>query len=385
MDRLTLEGFKKRLEVMKRQAAQLCGVALDGSALAPATVKFFENMLKDVDDPEVRKKRDEFVERMKTDPKAKAQFCSLRIEQFQNYAMADQNIINMFYEVANLKDDERPVYQNNTMNEVTITYIAQDGQQVQRDIIKPQEEGLIDMRIITTPEIEYKLTDVYRGNVVDSAMATLNLSYDMANQREALAMTLLGTGIGNFTLTGNKQSRVYLANSRINASNLPTTNSITLTGNSSSTNFRFLVFKAIKKYGEQWGKAFREGPVVPTGRILVPSLDAADIADEIVPTGATANNVADRLMDEGYAQIHYLGRDWTLVTDNTLAPKSCYAEFTRKAGRIYLKPGLDKEKSDEDSYEAAQKNRGKRFMQSPIGLYMPQPTRVNLLKVVYRT
>jgi hypothetical protein len=381
--------LKNRLTQMKARCSNIVGRAADGRQLCTVVAEAFDALLNDTTTPE---ERAAFLSRAENDRYTRQQLCALRVEQANNFIYATQNIIPMFYEIVNLANDERPVFQNNTMQEVRVGYIGQDGASDTAKIIKPQDEVLIDLNTLATDEIRYRKVDIYSGSVVDAALQTIKLAYDMGNQMEGKAFDLLtssvvnGGAFGTFTFTGSKPSRVYMANSRIKTALLPTTNDISLsdngTGSGQSNAFRYGVLRAAKKYSDQWGKAFPEGPLTPTGRILVPGAEASDLAIEITPSGTTRNKVADQLLEQGYATIDYLGVMWQIVPDNTISSGACYVEMNRKPGTVFLKPSHDKEKIS-DSYENDRNNEEARYMTKVFGAYINSPRRINALRIIY--
>lgn len=387
---ITESNLAQRLKVMARHGRTLCGRTAKGEPLGAATEKFLNDLADGVSDPAKVKERNEFLARAEKDPATHRQLCAIRLEQFNNYIYASQNIINMFFEQVDLAPDERPVFQNNTDQEINVTYVGADGQPNEIKVVRSQDEALIDLHFLTTDEVNYRKIDPYRGNVVDAALQTIHLAYDMTNQMEAKAFSLLnatpanGGAFGAFTFAGKRCNYSFVKSGRINLANLPATNKIVVPGTTGATKFRYAVLKAAKKYGGQWGNAFMDGPLVPTGRILIPSLDASDIADEIVPSGQTSNPVADQLLEQGWATISYLGRNWTLVEDNTLTPGKCYPEYNRKPGRVYGKSALDEESVD-DSYAQKKKNRESRFNRKIFGAYINNATRAFCAELTYKS
>jgi hypothetical protein len=368
LDTMSLEELQGRLRIFGARGSQLCGRMPDGQPLGLAVKKFFDDLLLSTTDAEKIRQRNEFLARAEADPVTRKQLCGIRVETFNNYILATLNIVSMFFEVVNLGLDERPVMQNTTDQEVSVTYVGQDGGTKMVKVVKDDVETLINLHWLTTDRVRYRRMDIYRGSIVDAALKILRLAYDMSNQMEAKAKAVLDTCYGDFVFTGKKATWTYLANSRIKTANLPSTNDVVVPGTSASTKFRYAVLKAIKKYADQWTGAFVEGPLVPSGRILIPAVQASDIADEIVPSGATNNPVANQLLENGWSTIDYLGMRWTLVTDNTLDPNYCYPEFNRKAGRVYLKPAMDREqvRGDED-YALSQQNEEERWNQKVFG------------------
>lgn len=355
--------------------------------MASALKDFFTRMADGLNDPKTARERNEFLAKAQKDPKVRAQMCALRIETYQNYAIAHQQIIPFFFEQVALLPNERPVAQNETTQQIRIVALGDDGEPGQIKIVKPQTEALLDMEWISTEEVEYQVIDKWTGSVVDAALATIQLAYDMANERERRAFALLNTNtvFGNFNFTtGAKQGRTANLNSRINPANLPTSNDIEVQGTNADSNFRTRVLLEICKYADRWAGAFPGRNLMPTGRILIPAGDIADLGSEFNPTGAQSNPVSDQVLEDGYGRVNYNGKNWTLVPDNTLAPGVCYPEFNIKVGRIFTKPSLDQEIVD-DSVQMKKKNRESRLMKSLFGAYINFSQRPFVARFTYRT
>jgi len=381
----SLKELQDKLKLMAYRATALCGQTVDGRPLGKATAEFLDTLLTDTGDPEKQRLRAEFLARAENDPVTRNQLCALRTEQFTNYISASQNIIPFFFDIVNLKDDEMPIAQNLTPEQRnTVSYIGEDGSPKTLKISRDDVEVPIYMRWLATKEVRYKKIDLYRGNIVDAALSTINLAYDMANQEEVLAWTLIQTAFKPFVFTGKRATHSYvLGNPRVIKANLPTTNDVIVpTGSgSNATKFGYRVLKAISRYASLWG-AVSPQPFLPTGRILIPAVDASDIADEIVPAGFTNNPVADQLLTMGWMRINYLGPDWILIPDATLASGTCYPEFNKKIGRIFNKPGLAVERIRSD-YETDKKNEELRYMKKPFGTYYNEVDRLHIARFTY--
>ena len=311
----------------------------------------------------------------------------------------------MFYEVVNRADDERPVVQNATDQQITVSYGGADGGTKMVKVVKEDDETLINLRILTTDKVRHRRVDIYRGSIVDAAVKTLRMAYDMKNQMDGLCYSLLTTSAGvgaatqatgafgtfryykdSSTALAKRTQYTYLPNSRIVIANLPTSNDITLADNAVGTSFRFAAIHAAAKYFSQWAGAFPEGDLIPTGRILVPGADAADFAAQVQPTGNTNNPVANQLLTQGWMTVDFLGRTWTVMADNTLTPGYCFFEANRKPGKVYLKPSMDRENVwGENDYNLSQNNEEERWSQKVFGAYINSATRMNVLRIKYRS
>lgn len=369
------EQFAANLQLLSKRAQFIRGerqVRENGQlitqALSASVKKDLDEMVAALGDS---KSHDELIALTKAagrgDNDAKVQLCAIRVQTFNNYLLASQNKLSFFFNLIDLAEGETPYEQNETMQELRVSYVGADGQPTQTRIIKPQDESRIPLHFLTSEEYEYLLVDPYRGRISNAAKATVMLAYDMKNAIEAKAFAMItANAYGAFTTTGKNNLRTYLGNSYINTANLPSTNDITLEGTDANSKFRYDVFREIKKYGEQWADAFPDGPLVPTGRVLVPSSEVSDIARSITPTGSTSNEVANQLLEQGWTVVDIHGMKYTLIADNTLTPGVCYAEYNRKPGNFYMKSSLDEEIVD-DSIAMKKKNKESRFMRKLIG------------------
>jgi hypothetical protein len=110
---------------------------------------------------------------------------------------------------------------------------------------------------------------------------------------------LLDGSFAAFTTTGEKLDRTYVKNTRLVAANLPTTNDLTLADNGPNTKFRLECLTAALRYCAQWTGLFPDGDLAPTGVVIVPSIDAADIADQFSPTGNYSSEVSNQVLAGG--------------------------------------------------------------------------------------
>jgi hypothetical protein len=384
-----------RLKQMRARATHLCGRSIDGRPLSEAVAQALTELHDQNEElfksPEKQRERSEYLSKAEKDAILQEELCALRIEQANNYLLADLNIVPFFFNIVNLQNDERPMIQNNTKQNIRVGYTGGDnGPKHLVKIVPVQEEILMNLRWLATEEVRVKKIDIYRGDVTDAANSTLMEAYDMKNQVEQIGWDLItktpaqGGLFGAFTFGGAKKcSDVYVANPRIQAGVLPTTNDIVLAGNGANTTFRWEAFQAALDYEARWGQAFMDGPLRLTGRIMISGLDVTGIAKTIVPTGNTNNSVADELLEKGWSQVGYLGRNFTLMADNTIPPKSCYFEFNKKPATMWLKPGLAHEERRDD-YETRKTNEEFRYMKQPIGGFINAPDRVRALRITFK-
>jgi hypothetical protein len=376
--------LERQLKVFRANALSLSGVTTAGRPLGVETAKFFDDLLKNSQDPEHLKKRTEFMQRAEKDPAVREQLCGIRIENFQNYVLPALLATSFHFDVVNLNPDERPVHQNSAMQETKIWEIGPDGESRMVRINREDVETLISLKWLSTETVRYRLVDIYRGSVVDAALQTINLSLDMSNKRDALAQKLLDdTAFGAFKFTGKRSGWTFVPNSRVNMKNIPATNDVAVSG--TSNKFGFLVLDAIIDYAARMGSAYPDGGFGATGRIRVAPLDIKGIAGGITPSGAKPAQIAEELIEAGYFSVNYMGKNWLFVPDNTLDPDLgyCYPEFSKKAGRVYLKPSLDREELV-DNTELRKRNEQEKYIVSPFGCAMNEACRPMVARFDYK-
>jgi len=332
---------------------------------------------------ESRVKMGKLMERARNrDAEAITELNALRSTTIDLYVRATSNFATSFFEEVTLQPNEQAVYIHTFRNQVNVRYIGQDGDARQVKAVKAQKQVFVDMRELTTDDVVYPIRDINLGTDVNAAaQATVDLSYDLANKVDVDAKTLVDASIGSFVTTGAKLNRTWIPNDRIITGNLPTTNLITLsdngTGANQSNKFRLNVIRAIMQYCNTWGNIFG-GPLKPTGTILVPAIDATDLAFEILPTGNTFNAVAQAVLQD-YMQFDYMGYRWTMVPDVTIAQGACYPVLNRKLGDHYTKPSMDEEFVETDR----RKNIETRAQMKVHNFAVPEPWRVGAMRVVY--
>jgi hypothetical protein len=384
--------------INRSRCSFLTGRTLAGLPLAQATTEWYDELIKGLQDEELQKDRAALLTRASSADRAVAgearrQLASIRIETFSNYLYAQALWLNQYAEVINCKQDERPVAQRITKQEVSVYAVGGDGSPHQARVNLETDETLIPLGYLTTDIVRYRKVDVYRGRVVDPALATINLSYDFGQKVNSKVQDLLIGGSSNFfgpfTFTGKRANWSYVAHSTIDVRNLPTSNDVQVyeqDGTTKTSKFGFQVLAYIIDYAARWDNAFQDGiPLKPTGRILLPPGHIKEIVNGIFPSGATRNKIADELMEQGWFGVHYLGVDWLFVPDLTLDPtvRACYPEFNKKPVQVFFKPELDEEKDSAGDYALESKNEEERYMRRIFGAYYDSSRRAYAARFKY--
>ena len=245
-----MNEINQAIQKMTRRAFALNGVMLDREGNKVDMETAIAASLKAIlEDKSPNAAKAAVIQAAWNDPAKMRQLCELRVEQVNNYIWASSNIAALFFRVQTLSKPDRPVVQNETKNQIKIGYIAQDGGPKSVKLENPQEETLIPLKYLWSDSYGYFLTDIYNGDISASALKTINISFDLQRKIDSLAFTLLtaslgsGGAFGTFTTTGTKVKRVYVPHGDIDTSNLPTTNDVVLSVNTSSTNLRMVVLR----------------------------------------------------------------------------------------------------------------------------------------------
>ena len=322
---------------------------------------------------------------------ATSQLQAIRIETVQNFLLASSNAMS-FFEVIDLASDEVPYIQNHTRNEINVTYMGADGRPRKVQAIKQQQEQRVDLRFFTTDEYEYPLVDPYRGEVKEASLAQINVADDFNKQLSKQLWPYIQGTIGNFGLTGKKQSRVYVPHSTIVVGNLPTTNALIplnpetgTTDNTATSLWRKTCMDAVLKYCAAWGsEAFIDGAIVPAA-VYVPSLHVMGWLDQVTLTNFP-NTVVEQIFENGFV-ISYGGNvKWALIGDTQLDPanKTAYIRTNKHVGKFFTKTKLDEVIID-DSKAMKIQNKESMQMKKLIGVGLPSPWNVNAMAVQYRS
>lgn len=384
---------RTRLEFLRMRSKELCGLTAD-----PNRLHGMGNLLESaLADPNSERDADKrvaleqrravavrelcaLVDRARSGvPEAIQELAELRRETIDLYIRAKGNWL-MFFREVNLQPNEQAVYVHSFRSEVDVKYIGQGGSPRTYKAVRAQKQTFIDLRELWSDEVSYPIRDVNLGpDIAAMAAATVDIAWDLDAKVNALAKALFDTLIGSFTTTGAKINRTYIPNAHINTSNLPTTNSIVLSGNTSTSKFRLDAIRQTLRYCESWSDVWGE-PLRPTGVILIPSSDAADLSEEFSPTGQAFNATADGIVSN-YSSFEWMSVRWTLVPDVTLPPGVAYPVLNRPVGDVFLKPSMDEEFVETNR----KKNLETRAAMKVINFASPQPMRVNALSVRYRT
>lgn len=327
---------------------------------------------------------------------------TLRVEQVGNYIIADSVFMSAFFEQVTLKEDEEPFVENETMQEIRVGHMGEDGKPETVRVVKPEAKYSIALRFIASQKVKYKTLDVYRGRVDGIARKTFDIAKDLTIGLDMEHYTLLNQTLANGGCFGafsyengrtNAARRIYLAHSSIVTSHLPTTNDYDLTqapghadnpslvGN--TTKFGIKVLQATLDYADRWGNWMpnTNGRLVPTGEILVPASDISAIAADATPSSdtPTEETVQQQVNQNGYTMLKYLGKTWKFIGVVTIPSGTCFPRFNMVPGKTFLKPKFDQEFVNTN----AEQNWEERWQRKVYGAHIISQHRPRALRVQY--
>lgn len=323
----------------------------------------------------------ELVKKARTgDMEAVQELNALWMETINLYIRAKSNFL-MFFRPVTLQPNEQVCYESTYNNEIDVSYIGQDGGPRTRKAVAAKKQTFFDMKELHSEEVGYQIRDINLGpDIATMAQKTVDIAWDMEAKLNDLAKTLYLTLLGSFTTTGAKLSRTYIPNQYIVGANLPTTNVLSATSNGPTTLFRMDCIRKIARYAGQWADVWGQ-PITPTGVILISSKDALDLSEELIPTGATNNSTADKIIAGDYLEVAWMGRNWKLVPDVTIASGVAYPVLGQPVGDYFSKPGVDESFVETNR----KKNWETRSAMKVVQFASPQPKRVNACSITYHT
>jgi hypothetical protein len=358
------------------------------------------------------------------DPKKMLALCELRKEAINNFVRARSHFLELFFEEQTLGQNDSAYIINETMYPQAVYYMGQDGKLQLQRAIAARSNFLIPLYYVASEKYGYQIEDLQRGNITAPALATVDIAWDIAQQLDLYARQAL-TGMlprastnggvngvfGNFVTSLNtptwptgpnvgkpypQQLWTYNAHPAVQVALLPTTNVLTpyndpipaglsqgrlagmLVNASNQPVIGFNSVHSVLQYSDQWGGVFMDGPLRPTGLLIVPAIDAASILGQITVTGAKPTTLAEGLLSN-YTRFDYGGVTWTMMPDATIPRGTIYGVLNKPVGRNFTKPSFDREFVNTDF----ENNWEDRWYRKTQGLYIPVQWAPRAVAVTY--
>lgn len=306
----------------------------------------------------------------------------MRVLTVENLIVPMSNAGTFFTQIS-LQEDEEPMLENTTGQEMKARFIGEDGKPHLTQIMKNLSRKLIDLFWISTDILEYPLIDVYRGRIGQDILNAAPLARDLGLKIDVELWKLIkALPVATWVQTGPPAKRTFVLHSSIIAANVPVGNLLDLHTEGA---FNFNVIKAIVKFYMQMGNIF--GAMVPQA-IFVPSIDVTAFIDAITLQSEGTNPGVQQIFEGGFIT-NIGGTRIVIVGDPMLDPAAglAYVRTNKAIGEWYTKPSLDvtyPENPSQISNKAIKENKGETFIKKVFGAVTPLPWTVNMLAVKYK-
>lgn len=277
---------------------------------------------------------------MRGDVAAHAEQVNIIQERVNNFIVGQAAWLP-FFEVVNLNPQDDFSFINETGQEIAVAEVGEDGKSRTAQLLRDQDRTPVRHYPLASNELEFPLVDFNRGVIADPTTAQNIAARDLSLKLEKILGTAVSNAIGDFTLTGSRSKRTYVAHSNVATDNFPTTNAI---DNHADGTFKLNSLISAHEYCAKWGRVF--GQEIYPVEIRVPSSMTLGMAREIsATTQITETSLSKQIAGEGY--VHNLfGKNVVIRGDETLSAATDYAfgwvRTNRPLGRVFFKPALDK-------------------------------------------
>jgi hypothetical protein len=307
-----------------------------------------------------------------------ADFAAHRVEKF-NLTILPDLIANEIFELVPMEEGQRIEIDKTYSAEYEVSEITAHGNRPQKSWVLKDTVAMYDPYRIKTDKIHYPINSVIQGNISKSDEVNGDLEFSLRSEVDSDAWTLF-TGIFD-TFTENA---VYRLHSRVNSSNIPTTNIVDASSEGA------LTLGAMKLALAHCAMA----GIIPRIFYVSPQ-DIADTWDwtPVVAgySGGDKVKAVDVLSQEKFGQLMQSGKINDLFgypvifrTVNTLASGKVYMSSNKPAGKLYYWPSRDKVRywSEDEcakidgmpEYEAVQ-------MENQIKPLIPEPLYLNSVRI----
>lgn len=357
--------------------------------------EYFESLIENINTDQFLVDRGERILASRGAGEDAAKAMALRAEavttSIRNLLLADMGWSG-FFDVQSLGDSDWPMYEVSVPQEVLVETIGLDGDPQMVQAILDKRQYPVQLFPLFTEWFEYEIRDLYKGSrVKELALANIDMERDFAHAVESLLAGYTLVGGANSRLTAafdttnaDLKLRDFVTHSRVDVSNLPAGNLVTLSTNSTTTNFRKEVLDAALAYAEQFGADVDGTGPLQLEAIRVCSKDVGAWRSQVTLT-SESNSLTEQIFSGG-AVVSYAGQKFILEGDNTISPNDgvAYCRFNKRIGTQYDKPSMADTLIDETP-ERVRLNQGRMCQGGVLGFAMARTHRKNMLGIRYRT
>lgn len=365
---------------------------LKAPALQSRINPFLEKQIEAMEDPEKAKaNRLKWLEMAKKayvleDGGAFNEMQEVRREIINNWVIAESHALN-FFRVVTLAENEEPVIEVNTDEEVPVRYLGSDGTPKLFQAHRDRSRTVPDWFQLSSDWFEYTLVDPRHGREADLATVNVNIAHDLEKKLDKILwddFIKANTTISAFDFTNaDRSKRTMNFHSSVVLANIPPSNDLTAANSTAGKQWRKECIDVITRYQNRWANAF-PGRMVKALETYVPSLDNDGWLDDITLT-AQANYITDQIMKEGRPTRGFGGEgglNTVPIVDLDPAGYAGYTRFDHPIGYVFLKPTLNNTLRDDRAITVA-RNKAREMQSFWVCVCVVEPWRINVTKTTY--
>lgn len=317
--------------------------------------------------------------------KAWTELSEYRKFEFQTDILASPWALAAF-QIVNLKDDELPLIiypRSRNLQRFTVMSVSIDGQATRDQWISAKDMLQVEMEMLSTPRVRYRLMDLQTGDVNEYSAIQRELQYDMDMKIDDLAKT----NIDAIAMTSGLRDLLSI-DSRIPVANIPDANSLDLSGVDTAGELSIGKLKSILAHLSMFQYAGGALEPFTISNIQISPQNISDIWDFVsLVSGIDANYPqlpADTVPDSVREQVfrtgtftNAWGHTFSLTPNPRLAKGAMYVFTTQPVGWALQKPGMDKVLNWDErvSPTYAEENYGETLMRKAFKIFMPDSWR----------
>jgi hypothetical protein len=299
------------------------------------------------------------------------------------------------FQSINLSGDELPqIITPKTRQYFEVTYMGQDGgaRRDQWRTTKRAEE--MEMRLVSTPRVEYPLVDLQQGSVVEFDKINAQMRWDMEYKIENLALESL-----NNSLMANGIRDLIQIHPDIDETAIPDTNILDLRDvptYGTANVWTVTRLKALLNHFAQWGFGFDpDGPISLQTMIMSPknardSWDYVDLVSgydstfgEDQPSRTITSQQREQIMSSGGLMNSAWGYNWNTQFNPRVVKGEAWCFTNQPVGWYFTKTEMDRTIEWKDDPDSIEQNIGQILFRKALQFYQPSLWAYRYLKVLF--
>lgn len=275
--------------------------------------------------------------------------------------MAHLDLGMAFFDVVNLDDDQYPIVETKTFDQDwTMTYIGEQGEPPQKQLMHRLEHEIIRLKVLSTPDVWMPVSDLMLGNVAGLYDPRQRLEYEMRLTTDAALLALIDAT--DCTAASGLRAKLTLHPSIV-AANIPDKNYYNLTSLVAGQEGKICV----EKMRQIWDYVVRftsdvetdGSPLIPkalfvSSQRMVDFTEFVDLVGTVTgssykedPSGTVPTGVRDSIWRTG-GLTNWWGMEIPVIPVNRLAANQARLAFNKPVGTLFRKASQDRMLTNED-------------------------------------